>query len=212
MLKRPRRVPFHISFSLVSGLSSVFMALPCSTPWWLSGAEFPLLWCPKSPLIFLTISAAYFGLRGRSIQVAGRVSMWGWICVCSCALSQRKQSPGEMRLLVRSCSCCRCCHHDENDASRKTWLHHYWTGTRSTPWQDLDQYHNRDLDMITHDHVTDQLYRKQLIKNRTCILVILCTCCLYTTVKSKARTFHVLNFLCAQNLMLITNKTCNFLI
>ncbi len=51
MVKRPRRVPFHISFGLVSGLGSMFVALPCSTPRWLSGAELPLLWCWKSPLI-----------------------------------------------------------------------------------------------------------------------------------------------------------------
>lgn len=98
--------------------------------------------------LFLSLS-----WRPMQLQVDGRVSLCtplrGWICVCSCAscsynpkvLSQRKQSPGEMRLLVRSCSCCRCCHHEREEANRKTWLHQYCTGTWSTVWNlDVDQY------------------------------------------------------------------------
>lgn len=167
MVKRPRRVPFHISFGLVSGLGSVFVALPCSTPRWLSATQFPLLWCPKSPLIesgqtatFTADHLLFLGLSRRptQLQVDGRVSLCtplrGWICVCSCVscsyspkvLSQRKQSPGEMRLLVRSCSCCRCCHHKREEANRKTWLHHYCTGTLSTVWNlDVDEYQSLAL-------------------------------------------------------------------
>lgn len=73
MVKRPRRVPFHISFGLVSGLGSVFVALPCSAPWWLSGAEFPLLWFPKSPLIDKKIDCAiYYWLFVLFSSVADR--------------------------------------------------------------------------------------------------------------------------------------------
>lgn len=87
MVKRPRQVPFHISFSLVSGLSSVFVALPCGTPWWLSAAEFPLLWCLESPLIekrytvtFISDHLNCFLWSQMEVQVVGRVSM----CICIC--------------------------------------------------------------------------------------------------------------------------------
>lgn len=117
LVKRPRPVPFHISFGLVSGLSSVFVVLPCSTPWWLNGAEFPLLWCSKkSPDRERINCNIYYRLLELHNSWRCKCSFLEWLlhlhmascinksCICvysymSCllgprALSQRKQSCG----------------------------------------------------------------------------------------------------------------------